>query len=942
MPQPERVFLDWSEPMAKTAARWLLDRRPATHGRDLSDMLVIVPTRRAARRLREELATAAPGGVLSPQTITPARLLQPGRPGLAEPIEATLAFLAALEKIPPPALTALFPHGIPFRSFEERTHFARTFFDLRASLTDAGFHLQSAARALSDSADAERWNALAIIEQAYLDTLRREGRRDREAARLAMAADPSVFGAAREIVLIGITDLTLLAARALSARPDDLAPWILIPAPRELAESFDPWGRPLVEAWNDRDPGWENFDAQVHLCARAEDIAATVTAILPDATKPDPAFLEIGALDRNLLPWLRASLESAGGALHDPEGESLDRHWLGRLLNDWAAFLADASFPTVCKLLRNGAIAAWLTRHTPRFELAAALAEADTVRAGHFPSTAAHALDFCKSGGGLQRALERLLSLRSRMREPDGIGALRPFFEGVASAMADVLPDSGRRTLDLAVTGLATALDQIEPLLSRYAEVATSDWLRLARSHLATLRSYAEPEPGSVEASGWLELPWSDAPHLVLAGFNQGIVPARQAQDSFLLPVIRQRLGLSTEAERAARDAYFLARLLAMRRGGSGRVDVLVCQIDTEGSPGQPSSLLFAGSGAALPKRVQRLFAEPRPAEADPAWEAAWVLDPPVAAMEKRLRVTGFRDYLACPFEFYLRFGLEMEHFDPEPMEMDARVFGTLVHDTLEAFSKTEALRDLCEAGKIHAAVSEILDGFVENRFEMPLSLPLLVQVESARQRLMAFAKAEAAQRSDGWRTAHAEITFSDYLGGRSWLLDGWEIRGKIDRVDHHAATGRWRVLDYKTSDKAEPPHKAHVRGGIAATHTWPPDYAIVDETSSKAPKWWSNLQLPLYRQLLIEAGHEPGSISCGYFNLPKAASATGVAEWADFGNGLGASALRCARGVLADIDRGHFWPPNPRAAYPQNAGWFHPDPERTVARDAAIRSMTA
>ncbi len=133
-----------------------------------------------------------------------------------------------------------------------------------------------------------------------------------------------------------------------------------------------------------------------------------------------------------------------------------------------------------------------------------------------------------------------------------------------------------------------------------------------------------------------------------------------------------------------------------------------------------------------------------------------------------------------------------------------------------------------------------------------------------------------------------------------------------------------------------------HIRGGSISKQVWPPDYALVEEVSEKAPKWWTNLQLPLYRQLLIEAGHEPDSIACGYFNLPKAASAAGVSEWPGFDEALGTSALRCARGVLSDLDRGRFWPPNPRNPYPQNAGWFHPDPDHTVSASSHLRSIQA
>ncbi len=911
---PDRIFLDWSKPTAVTVAQWLI--RAAGPGRiaDLSDALVIVPTKQAGRRLRSALADAAPAGVLSPRVITPSQLLEPAPDAIAGRIESLLAVIAALDEIPAGELTPLFPHGLPFHTFEERVQFARSFLDLRATLIEGNWTLRAAAELLGDHPDSERWQVLTRLEGSSASRLR--GKAEWHTARLALSHRLQLPAESRRVVVAGVADLSALVERALSSLPTGVALSILIPGP---SEAFDAWGRPAAD-WLDRAPGWDRFDGQVHLCAREGDIAAALSAILPTEPSPDPAYLEIGALDRGLLPSLRAGLAAAGGQLHDPEGEPVERHWVARFLDAWARLLDEATFPAACDLLRHGAFAEWLSGRDRVFDLAEALAEADAVRAKFFPPTIDSALARCKPDRSLAWALGRLLDIRAAHLDREWLPSLRDFLVSLAGAD---MPDP-----------ILSILEEISPLTARQPSIRPPEWLRLARTALAGQQAYLEAQPGAIDASGWLELPWSDAPHLVLAGFNQGLVPARLAPDPFLTRALRARLGLPGEDQRTARDSYFLARLLAMRRERGGRVDVLVSQIDADGAPCQPSPLLFTGAkGDDLPHRVRRLFADPRPAEADPPWESVWTLDPPRIELKKSLRVTGFREYLACPFEFYLRFGLDMDFFDPEPAEMDARVFGTLVHDTIEAFSRDKTSRDLVEPGDIGSTVSRLLDALVKDRFETPLSLPLLVQVESARQRLMAFAEVQAEERRDGWRIMEAEITFAEFRGA-PWVLDGWEIRGKIDRIDYHEATDRWRVLDYKTTDKAEPPERMHLRGG--SERDWPPDYARVGSLS----KWWTNLQLPLYRQLIVDAGRR--DVSCGYFNLPKAVTATGVSVWPDFGDDLAASALGCAQGVISDVERGRFWPPNPHNPYPQNAGWFHPDPERTVAAASWLRTETA
>jgi len=88
----------------------------------------------------------------------------------------------------------------------------------------------------------------------------------------------------------------------------------------------------------------------------------------------------------------------------------------------------------------------------------------------------------------------------------------------------------------------------------------------------------------------------------------------------------------------------------------------------------------------------------------------------------------------------------------------------------------------------------------------------------------------------------------------------GVVLAGRIDRVDLHQTTGQWRVLDYKTSERAEKP-----------------------ETTHRKKDEWIDLQLPLYRLLVQSLGIE-GDVQLGYVHLPGDLSAVGasIAKWSD------------------------------------------------------------
>jgi ATP-dependent helicase/nuclease subunit B len=138
-------------------------------------------------------------------------------------------------------------------------------------------------------------------------------------------------------------------------------------------------------------------------------------------------------------------------------------------------------------------------------------------------------------------------------------------------------------------------------------------------------------------------------------------------------------------------------------------------------------------------------------------------------------------------------------------------------------------------------------------------------------------------------------------------MIDGMPVKGKIDRIDRNELTGEVRVIDYKTSDKAVNPADVHVRSLKRTEEVEAiPEFACFMMQGEDAI--WSDLQLPLYLEAVAEEfGH---AVTCGYFNLPKAAGETGVSLWDGYDADMQAAAMRCARGVVESVKARIFWPP--------------------------------
>ena len=220
--------------------------------------------------------------------------------------------------------------------------------------------------------------------------------------------------------------------------------------------------------------------------------------------------------------------------------------------------------------------------------------------------------------------------------------------------------------------------------------------------HLSRQHYYPEPEEAIIDLEGWLELSWNDAPFLIVTGMNDGSVPDSRPDDIFLPDTLRRQLNLRHDDSRLATDAYLMTTLIESRRE-QGRVCFITGKTGGSGDVLKPSRLLFQCDDSRLPGRAQRLFGTPPeapdsyPSSISFLLEAVPPPDVPVYKLEmKRIPVTAFREYLDCPFRFYLKRMLDMEALDDQKTELDALDFGSLVHDVLYEMACDEEMRQ-CE-----------------------------------------------------------------------------------------------------------------------------------------------------------------------------------------------------------------------------------------------------
>ena len=936
-----RVFVGWERPLTQALCEHVLEE-PLIAPVDLSRLLLVAPTRNAGRRVREALARWCDRrgtALLGPRCVTPAHLSEPAAG--AAPVAGGAVTLAAWSRTVLEAadrLQHLFPGPREGRDWAWAMSMAGIFIALRRSVAEGGLTLGDAADRLAqrNHPESERWMALKRIEALTLERLRQAGFRDAEESELDSLRKPRLPEGIDRVLVAAVPDPSGLMVGALEVLSRAGTPvTILVHAPPELADAFDSWGRPIPAAWSRREElrilDIPNPEANLRVAEHAAGQAGIVAGILAmeRTAGVTPDRLTVGVPDTEVIPAVKRALAGLGLSAFDPSPRPLARHPIVRLAADGLRLSLHPSADALAALLRSAYVLDGLKERgiTPT-DLLTFL---DHLRARHLPVSLDDLAGFAARAG-------------EAGREPVGRGDLqralewiRPLAPPIApTAAAALVPESIRAFLRAAIGGLKlhpgrpddlethAAAEQLAACLRDIDAAVAAGFLERAQDAGALFQARVSEEEYSldraederVDLEGWLELHWVEAPLLAVTGMNEGRVPDGRLSDPFLPDALRRELGLRNDETRLARDAY-LARALIESRRRDGRVCFLAGRFSADGQPLAPSRLLLRCADEDLADRVAMFFKAPAAAERRVSPSVRKTLSPAKAAGGvprplERLPVTAFREYLACPFLFYMKRVLGMENADPAPVELDASAFGLLAHAALKALGDP-SLAGCEDETRIRDTLRESLRLAAQREYGPRPSVLVRLQIASIEARLDAMAARQAQSARDGWRIAAVEQAFEFPLGGV-------RVAGRIDRIDRKGDA--WRILDYKTVEKASPhlARKNHLGGDDDAM----PDYARLTAVGRR--ETWADLQLPLYVEAVrrLPAGSGAASIEAGYLLLPAVAGDGGMDLFEELAApAMVRSAVACAEGVAADIRAGRFWPPRTaRSAAALNRTW--------------------
>ncbi len=356
--------------------------------------------------------------------------------------------------------------------------------------------------------------------------------------------------------------------------------------------------------------------------------------------------------------------------------------------------------------------------------------------------------------------------------------------------------------------------------ISRLHEVLQSatqstDWKGFQKLFRQVVLSQKIPFSGEplkgLQIMGVLETRNLDFEYVYILSMNEGMLPAPARQGSYVPHSIRKAYSLPTFEHQDAMYAYLFYRLLQ-------RADHIQLYYNTEpdiignGEMSRYVQQLLLESGLPIQKSVLHNpvhIHEVKPIIIPKTTEImrqlkAFLKKVDGSAADRNLSPSTLNDYIECTFRFYLKHIANLKEADEVEEDLDARIFGNLLHQVMNWFYEEIRIKNNGEVTENDFdGIDERLDFLITKAFRKLYHMADDEEVVYEGQRVVVkeivkeFAKRiiEKDKAYVPFTLTMLEETFANYIS-----IEGdkaVKIGGNIDRADKKGDVVR--VIDYKT-----------------------------------------------------------------------------------------------------------------------------------------------
>ncbi len=869
MTEVQKHFLGWDTPFLPTAAKWLQEH--CLHGElgEAKDVVIVVSGSAVRRRMQSLLVemTNEQGRAIDLPTIVTTssflNLFNDKSKKVASQLFYTTVTATVMRELPRQQLTPILGMNEPeYEDLQRWVEFAKEVNGVVRVLAFGGYEpnpstwpdLPEKLKELLKYKALAKFESIAFINDKVAEILARENYAVQESQWLALRNE--VTQSPKRVVLLGTTDLTALLRKVVSGMMNrGVQVEVAIRAPETMEDLFDGFGCVVPEKWKT-----EAIDIPENSIAISGSPSSQANKLLNAITSLDGKFskdeITVAVTNEESIPVIRRQLEGHDLVTRFAGGDSLLQSSEVKLLESIRDYAETKSYSAYAALVRHPYVGTFLSIES------STLHELDRYYENHLPASIGKTW-FTPSSISWRVNNKPLIDLHENVMDlfSSVLGSSKQDVMTWSSTIRDLfLKLYGDQELDrqsrmlTSLRAIFSALDTIDALpqcvTQSVGAVKVEIVFDLIFEELKGVSIPEYPNQEAVDIVGWLEAMTDDAPCLFVVGMDSTLLEASAKSQAYLPNQLREALGLETPELKLARDAHAVTAMLHARKN-HGHLGWILARRTLDGDPLTPNPLLLrCDDDKQLAERSLKMIVEieaeepnipPKFAEKTESTQAVTALtlpDPSEIQTKplKRMSVTSFKDYIACPYRFWLRRVLRLGEERDDVQELDYALFGSLVHGALEIFGKDTAIKDSTDSKQIHTYLLDAVDTVVRSLFgKYPLPT-IAVQSELAKQRMNSFSKLQADHRKAGWRIVGTEEKKElDFNKGDNEFV----VVGKIDRIDMHE-DGRVLVLDYKT-------------GSTSAKEA----HGTKDE--------WKDLQLPIYRHLAKKMGYDFDKVQTGY-----------------------------------------------------------------------------
>jgi len=864
---PQLKVIELVDNIADSAARSLFDYLSNSEKKDYSNIRVLVPTKQAARLLRVKLAEISTKqkkffAGLKINNLD-SLILDIISDDCASKYEDACAWISAIDSLSD-NLPELFLHGTEHLDDSNKYALSKDIQNLRRQILGEFKNFTEVANSLTS--EQALFLDLAKLESLYKEILHKKNLKDSLDFVLSEISKEDFFEGLGEIILVATPELANLSFSYLK-NFEKFGGKLTVFAFGSDALSFDKYGAPSL-SWCEKNL-LNNKNFQFKAFLNQENQSVQIAKLVSQSKENAGGKFAIACENGVSRTMIAQALEKINVSSFEPSGKIEYREIID-ILKLLQRFLEEVSYDNFLELLKR--VCKFIAEEV-QMSSEEVLNFADEFKNEFLPR------DFVSASS----------------HKPHKI------FDSFNNLVSDFFEEgSFSRKLESFLNKLSSFfsedfLEQIDSINHQLQMIAKAELrgLNLKKSLLIKIlcdsidvRNGDAQNSDSIALDNWFEIFWSDRPVVIVADFCDSNVPQNRYTNQFLSEKILKELHLQNQDYRYARDAYMFDALMSSRKENA---IFLYSRTSYSGEVLNPSRLLMQVEPSDMPKCIEKVFYfEDNKSKAMPfkkAWDLQFKKDFKISS----LSVSDFKNYIECPFRFYLKKFLKMEDFDISKKELDAMQLGTILHKVFERFGRSE-FKNCADENEIRKFFLSEFDKIIYATYGKDLSPMIYLQAQAMKTRLQAAAKIQAEHCAQGWTIKNVEMPIEDFE------ISSLKIKGRIDRIDENQ-NGDLLIIDYKSSDSVD----------VSSSKSLP-------EQAHLKSKDWIDLQMPLYLQAMKEK-YPDRKISCAYFAMPKHLTKTCISVW-ELDIELLDSAIQKAIDVVESIKNKNFEPTSKKIKY--------------------------